>query len=227
MQMPPDEQPPASAESPATAAVNEKDPSQAASTEGTAQPRLNSCVTRMLIIITVIFCSLLLIMVAGFISMFPHTTHSLGSYPKLRARWKQQLVSHFPQEIPADATLKKFSHFPGFLQGGGHIQLRLQLPPSRIQALHAGFSQKCIRSFWWDDVTYGYRSTDDYQGSPETSLRTGDSGSREFPSDYEIMILDPYRPPEGMKNYFRNHGSSYGVAISLKRHEIVYWAESW
>ncbi|MDZ7619717.1 MAG: hypothetical protein U1E05_22180, partial [Patescibacteria group bacterium] len=71
--------------------------------------------------------------------MIPRETHSLRKYPALRAQWDQELVDHFPDAIPESATLKRFSHFPGFLQGGAYIQLRLGMPSGQIEELYDRF----------------------------------------------------------------------------------------
>jgi len=161
--------------------------------------------------------------VAGFFIM-PSTTQRLGAYPKLRARWNQQHIAHFPKEMPADATLQKFSHFQGFLQGGAHIQLRLQLPPERIQALHDEFARQCTTSFWGGSK---YSHVSKHDGMPTTNFFTRGSSPLEFPSDYKLMIFDRVLTKSERMPFMWNHGSSQGVAISVQRHEIVYWAESW
>jgi hypothetical protein len=157
--------------------------------------------------------------------MFPRETHSLRKYPHLRAQWNQELVGHFPDPIPESASLTKFSHFPGFLQGGAHIQLRLALPSEQIQELYERFLQKRTKSFLGGNTN---RHMNEKDGMPTTFFKTGDKDQSSFPKDFEIMIFDPVLPeserPEG---HYWNHGKSHGVAISTNRNEIVYWAESW
>jgi len=157
--------------------------------------------------------------------MLPGDTHSLREYPSLRAQWNQELVWHFPDPIPKSATLKKFSHFPGFLQGGAHIQLRLALPPNEVSKLYERFLQKRTMSFFGGDTNDHMNLT---YGMPTTFFYTGPKGQHEFPVDYEIMIFDPVLPEsERPDGHYWNHGRSHGVAISTDRNEIVYWAESW
>jgi len=161
-------------------------------------------------------------LLALFSLWFPHETHSLHSYARLLAEWDQDLVGHFPQKIPASASSKKFSHYPGFLQASAHIQLRLELPPGHIEQLHAHFLQQRTRSFFGGDSSRHMNQTN---GMPTTDFRTGDRGQRSFPPDYEIMVLDQPDPKSVNPNW--NHGRSHGVAISGQRNEIIYWAESW
>ena len=137
-------------------------------------------------------------------------THDLAQYSRLRSQWDQDQVAHFPSEIPAEASLKKFSHAPGFLQGGGHIQLRLQLPHERILELYNQFSKQRTVSCRGNEhcsmpTTYFYT----YKGKPEP-----------FSNDFEIMVFDKYIPEKFQQK-------SHGVAISTESNEIVYWAEYW
>jgi len=155
----------------------------------------------------------------------PSETHSLRKYAGLRARWDQKLVGHFPESIPETAGLKKFSHFPGFLQGGAHIQLRLELPRSEIKTLRARFLQERTKSFFGGDTNDHMNVVN---GMPTTFFMTGEEDQHEFPADYEVMIFDPVLPEsERPDGHYWNHGQSHGVAISEKRNEIIYWAESW
>jgi hypothetical protein len=155
-------------------------------------------------------------------SFIPRETHKLGKYGELRAAWDQALVDHFPAGIPADASLKKFSHFPGFLQGGAHIQLRLRLPAEHIRKLYNEFVAQRTKSFFGGDSN---RHMNEKEGMPTTFFMTGDA-DESFPDDYEIMIFDRVLPDsERPPNW--NHGRSHGVVISTNRNEIIYWAESW
>jgi hypothetical protein len=54
----------------------------------------------------------------------------------------------------------------------------------------------------------------------------GESVSK-FPDDYRIFVYDavPYEQDEDYKSW--NHGVSKGVVISLKRSEVIYYAEDW
>lgn len=157
--------------------------------------------------------------------MLPRETNNLRKYHGLRAHWDQELIAHFPYPIPKSATLRKFSHFPGFLQGGAHIQLRLAMPPKQIQELYERFLQKRTKSFYGGNTNMHMNEKD---GMPTTFFKTGDIDRMSFPDDFEIMIFDTVFPeserPEG---HYWNHGKSHGVAISTNRNEIVYWAESW
>ncbi len=165
------------------------------------------------------------VLVAFFYFTFPRETHSLWKYKGLRAQWGPQLVSHFPPEIPADASLKKFSHFPAVLQGGASIQLRLSLPPERFRELYSQFSAQKTKSFLGGDTN---RHMNEPEGMPTTFFYTSGNKDGSFPDDFEIMIFDKVLPEaERPPGFYWNHGQSHGVAMSMNRNEIVYWAENW
>ena len=132
------------------------------------------------------------------------------------------LVGHFPRPIPSDAKDVKFSFLPGFLQGGAHIQLRYSVSPDTISDLHSRFSKMKTKSFIGGDKN-GHMNMK--EGMPTTFFYTSGSDNHEFPDDYEIMIFDQVLKEEDKPNW--NHGQSHGVAISKKRNEVIYWAESW
>lgn len=135
------------------------------------------------------------------------------------------LARHFPRPIPSDAKDVRFSYVPAFLQGGAHVQLRYHAAPATISELYTRFSGKTTKSFTGGDTTVHMNMKD---GMPTTFFYTSGSANREFPDDYEVMAFDDVlkekeRPP----GFYWNHGHSHGVAISKKRNEIIYWAESW
>jgi len=142
----------------------------------------------------------------------------------LNEYWRSQeyLVSHFPKNISPEAENVKFSFFPSFLQVGANIQLRYSLPSQQIAELYKRFNKEKIKSFRGGDTNV---HSNIEGGMPTTFFYTNESGNTEFPEDYEIMVVTA--KPEGDKQLEWNHGECSGVAISQKRNEIVYWAESW
>lgn len=169
------------------------------------------------------------LVLSGFVALayyiFPRETNRLDKYAELLANWDGRLVGQFPAEIPADAVLARFSNFPGFMQGGGHIQLRLQLRADRIGQLHLGMAERKTKSFFGGHTSQHMNAK---EGMPTTFFHTGDFSDLSFPDDYEIMIFDKLLPEsERSSGFYWNHGQSHGVAISPMRSEIVYWAEAW
>lgn len=181
-------------------------------------------------IFTIIVIGVLLVglPICFYLFCIPHETHSFWGYAKLRAGWGD-LGAHFPEKIPENASFKKFSHFPGFLQGGAHIQLRLRLPSDKIRELYDQFAKVRTQSSLGGNMSRHDReknlmtTTCFYtNGNDEYSFPPSDEYS--FTDDFEIMSFDKILP-ESQRH--PNHGTSHGEAISTHRNEIVYWAESW
>ena len=150
---------------------------------------------------------------------------SVGKYEEVLATWKTSgLIDHFPSSVPANAHNVKFSSFPGFLQGGGHVQLRMELPAAEVKALydHATKSAKQYQD-GGNSVTLVNERDD---GLWSTHPHTLTEGSYEFPSDYRIFIFDA-EPYETESGHDWNHGKSKGMVISLQRNEVLYYAEDW
>lgn len=138
---------------------------------------------------------------------------------------EEALVSHFPRPIPPNAKEVEFSFHPAFLQGGAHIQLRYSLPSEVISELYGHFSEKKTMLFVGGNMNDHINMK---EGMPTTFFYTSGFDTDDFPDDYEIMIFDQVlREEDRPEGHYWNHGQSHGVAISRKRNEIVYWAESW
>jgi hypothetical protein len=135
-----------------------------------------------------------------------------------------ELVQHFPRPIPSNAKDVRFSFLPAFLQGGVRVQLRYSASPAVISDLYERYSGQKTKSFLGGDANIHMNAK---EGMPTTFFYTSGSADRRFPDDYEIMIFDRVAKENRPPDFCWNHGKSHGVAISKKRNEIVYWAESW
>jgi len=132
-------------------------------------------------------------------------------------------VPHFPIHIPDHATLVRFAYQRRFLMGGALLQLRLNLPKDEITTLLAtyssnGMSLAALKERLFPDSPS--KKEEEYYGAPrlEIPFRTGDSnkGRVLLPEDYQIFYLEP----------ILNAYDFHGVAISEKRCEIIYWAQT-
>jgi hypothetical protein len=130
------------------------------------------------------------------------------------------LIAHFPSDIPNDARDIRFYH-QHFLKGGVTIQLRMKLPPKRIEEIQSRFrlaaKLKHIPGGKDNSIRIGYSpecmmlSLEDY-----ASLMDGVS-DRPFP---EILVLE-----DASVGYdYLKRGCSYGVAIDSSTSEVIYWA---
>ncbi|MDA8989960.1 hypothetical protein N9H45_00360 [Opitutales bacterium] len=170
--------------------------------------------------------ALLLVAVLGFAWMVYsfnkalEPIESVSKYEEVLADWKSGLIDHFPSSVPANARNVKFSSCPAFLQGGGHVQLRMELPAAEVKVLydHATRSAKQHQD-GGNSVTLVNERRDD--GLWSTHPHTLAKGTYEFPSDYRIFIFDA----AGSGDW--NHGKSMGMVVSLQRNEVLYYAEYW
>lgn len=142
-------------------------------------------------------------------------------YEEIIGEFKEtsSLADHFPLTIPEDAEKVRFSYFPGFLQGGGHLQLRYASTPENIEKLYEKFVEVRTISYLGGGF---FTHVNEENGVPTASFHT-DSGSIDFPDDFEIMVFD--KLVDSDCNW--NHGQSHGVVISKQRSEIVFYAEFW
>ena len=135
---------------------------------------------------------------------------------------EHEQLNHFPSQVPPEAIFAKFHFHPRVFQGSTVLQLRLGLSSDAINDLWEKYSELAKYSCSADDVNDNVI----FEGEvPTTSFLTSDSESYDFPSTYEILIIDAV--PLGKANFEWNHGISYGVAIDVENLEILYWYEDW
>lgn len=170
-------------------------------------------------------------LIAGYVSvrwlfpafLIPKTTTDLAAYPSTLNQWSASgLVAHFPTTIPPHANNAKFSAFPGYLQGGAHIQLRLQLPADQIKSIQ----QKLEPSTTFIDMA---APADPHDPDPKNSwpiprFETSDDPqtTRDFPAHFKL-----YRLSAKTSSSSWNHGQTTGIALSPTTNEVIYWAEAW
>jgi hypothetical protein len=146
----------------------------------------------------------------------PDETTDPRDYSQVLRQWQNTgLADHFPEDIPTEARNVHLSSFPGFLQGGGWLQVRMELPASQVEQVLRDNLPRAIKQFkGGDKVTH-------YNECKVASTYFFTSGTKEskFPASYTILVL-------GNAGGW-NHGSSYGVAIDQANNEVVYWAERW
>ncbi|MDB4265427.1 hypothetical protein N9891_01615 [bacterium] len=155
----------------------------------------------------------------------PEPVESIDQYQDVLADWKESgLIDHFPTSVPAEAGKVKFSSFPGFLQGGGHVQLRMELPEAEVRTLYEHATK--IAKQHHDGGSSVTLINEREDGLSSSSPHTLAKGTYKFPDDYRIFIFhaEPYRKGSG---HDWNHGESMGMVISLLRNEVLYYAENW
>ena len=147
---------------------------------------------------------------------------SIDKYQEVLAVWRGSgLVDHFPSSVPASARNVKFSSFPGHLQGGGYVQIRMELPKAEVKKLFE-HATNTAKQYYKDGGNFKDRLP---STSPHT-LGKDERDASKFPDDYRIFIFhaEPYKKGSG---HDWNHGESKGMVVSLQRNEVLYYAESW
>lgn len=168
----------------------------------------------------VIFIAFLVFLYSFYKSI--ETVRDPDKYQSILEKWGDSpLVAHFPKKISNNDKIIAFSFYPGFLQGGSHIQIRLSVSKQSLSKMFDDF-QKFALEFYDGGNKYELRNSQ--KGKlVGTSFFTSTNDTRIFPEDYRIFIIDakPYQEDSW------NHGYSYGAVVSLKRQEIIYYAEDW
>jgi hypothetical protein len=150
----------------------------------------------------------------------PKTETNVAKYSKVLSAWiPTGLVDHFPSVVPATASNVRLSAFPGFMQGGAYIQIRMELPATKAKELYDDASKKAKQ--FHDGGNFVTLVNERKDGLASTSPHTFDTGTYEFPKDYRVFVLHA----ESTSQW--NHGKSKGVVISLQRNEVIYFAEDW
>ncbi len=189
--------------------------------------RYNSKIIRIVSILTsviIIIFWIVLSIVSEFILISTKENTSIREYHSLLGQYRvsnSRLTDHFPGSVPMEAKDVHFSHLPAFLQGGSHIQLRYSLPQNMIRELYKEYSRVKIKSFSGGNFNDHIHQPG---GMPTTFDYSDKKGDRRFSGDFEIMVFDDR---SNSKSKTWNHGRSHGVAISLQKNIIIYWAESW
>ena len=122
--------------------------------------------------------------------------------------WNKDLVAHFPDPIPPEATGVQVFYFPGFMQGGPEFQVHFRLPPEKISRLYEELGAQAIYRFKAGDAPR--------EVFVPPFLADGRAG-HPFPATYEIFVF---------KNEGANHRKICGVAIDRTTNDIVYWADA-
>ena len=190
---------------------------------------LSPLVRRTILISTV---TVLLAVGAGFVGLYwlaksfgpPEETTDVAAYGTTLKEWfSSGLVAHFPANVPPQAQKVRFAAYPGFLQGGAYIQLRMQLPAGEIEAIEDRL-KKATTHVYAGGGFFDHYNEDQKNNWPTTTFRTADNPKTmfDFPTHYTLYVLSAKNPGGSW-----NHGETSGVAVSTTANEVVYWADSW
>jgi hypothetical protein len=190
---------------------------------------LSPLVRRTILICTV---AVLLGVGAGLVGLYwlaksfggPEVTTDVAAYGTMLKEWSSSgLVAHFPANVPPQARAVRFAAYPGFLQGGAYIQLRMQLPAGEIEAIEDRL-KKATTHVYTGGGFFDHDNEDQKNNWPTTTFHTSDNPKTtfDFPRHYKLYVLSAKNLGGSW-----NHGETSGVAVSKTGNEVVYWADSW
>ena len=153
---------------------------------------------------------------------FPREIRSLNRYSQSRANFPRHLVEHFPIRRPSDSTNPVFSFYPGMLQGGAWLQLRIETDQTEAQNISSQLSTETTHVYKGGSFFTHY-NLDQANNLPTASYHAcrDDKDAFKFPSHFTLYVLHA-KDGGGW-----NHGETAGTAVSLKTNEVIYWAEKW
>jgi hypothetical protein len=157
--------------------------------------------------------------------LIPQTVTDVSEYPSLLSKWSQSgLTAHFPSSLPSTATDVRLSSFPGFLQGGPHLQLYVRLPLQEAAAIGERYVHLATHTFQGGDTN---DHANESNGVPTTFFYTSGTKDTKFDSSFTIYVLSSKPAKLAVEGGLWNHGESCGLAVNRKNGVVVYWAESW
>ena len=155
-------------------------------------------------------------------NLFPVETRSVNRYLASKSQFQTNLVSHFPSKQPNSSTNPVFSFFPGMLQGGAWLQLRVETSSEDAQNISQRLNAETTHTYKGGSFfTNNILEPDNYWQIPPYHTYRRDNKAFEFPDHFTLYV-----------HYMRdggawNHGETAGTAVSLKTNEVIYWAENW
>ncbi len=156
-------------------------------------------------------------------NLFPSKIHSIHRYSSSKNQFPPELVSHFPAKPPSDSSNPIFSFYPGMLQAGAWLQLRIETSKSDAENLANRLNAETTHIYTGGSFFTHYNLDPD-NNWPTALYHTqrDDHDAFEFPSHFTLYV---HHAKDGGGGW--NHGETAGTAVSLKTNEIIYWAESW
>lgn len=153
---------------------------------------------------------------------FDRTVSSIRKYDACRDSFPSHLVDHFPGAKPKPSAQALFNYYPGYLQAGSHIQLRVKVTPAIALATDAKLRIQTAHNYSGGN-TFTHFNNDRQNAWPTTELYTqrNDQTKSEFPNHFTLHVLHAHT------DHGWNHGETKGIAVSLKTNELIYWAKQW
>lgn len=134
------------------------------------------------------------------------------------------LVSHFPESIPAEAKSIHFLFTPRLLMGGARLYLLYQTSPEEIRRIRAMAEKARNKSC---DLLGHFAGIPEINQPPKPLNIQELILGEEWPADFDLYYYDASFPEMRQEEWCWNHGSTHGVAINEKSQQVLYWADYW
>ena len=132
---------------------------------------------------------------------------------KLYKHDKNDMIKHFPNQIPKNAKEIKFSEHPQFLIGEAEMYLTYELSKSDFNELYENFKKDNYKSINLNDI--------------KNEEKNIPSEVKQFLSQYKnekdmLFLIDSQE-----YNNSEDTGKSYGIAFNFDNNRVMYWSENW
>lgn len=181
-------------------------------------------------------CLGVIFIILPIMSVFPGAVTNPSKYEKVLESYgypESELCAHFPPRIPENAKEVKFYYSPKIMQGDSSMQLRYVAPDDELSNLLQKYLP--VARHIQNGNTGAFKFLETGKGLPTTEFRNKNNTKFEdLPEDFQVIVLYAKAYPNRSKaekdqtiGEIWNNGDSCGIAISTKRHEIIYWAYYW
>lgn len=178
-------------------------------------------------LIAAIFLALVDFFGNGFAETTSSVTDPKQYHRTLNDYWRSgapDLVSHFPDSIPAEAKSIHFLFTPRFLMGGARFYLLYQTSTEEVQRIRAVAEKSCNTSC----NLLGHIADIPEINQPPKPLNIQEPIlGEELPAGFDLYFFDASFPEMRQEEWCWNHGSTHGIAINEKSQQVLFWAESW
>ena len=130
----------------------------------------------------------------------------------------ETILSHFPARVPSEATRVSFYFLYGYLQGNSRFELRCALPASQVRSILDEYTPLAV----WVGPDPGPGSSPEGTRLAVIPFRNAENTDYErLPDDFQVLILPTGREDAEQWGYGR------GLAVSVDRNEVIWWATWW
>ena len=126
---------------------------------------------------------------------------------------ENEIIKHFPSEIPKNAVDVQFLEHPQFLVGEAEMYLSYELPKNDFNELFENFQKDNYKKININDIK---------KDDKNIPLEVNDFLSQKSNEKNALFLIDA----NGYDNN-EEKGASYGIAFNYESNKVMYWSENW